>query len=343
MQDASALTPDRIREIRQQKSTMRSRDLADSLGIAEAMVVAAEIGHGVTQIDATPDALMPLIPAMGEVMALTRNENAVIEKTGPVTGYTPDTATVQGQGFELRLTPRHWIHGFAVEEQKGKHLRRSIQVYDAAGDAVHKIYIGEDATDADWAGLVDSLRTEDQGRVLPLTPRHPVAPPHADPDQREALRAAWDRLGGRSTFQGMLQDLGMSRLAAYRAAGAPHARPLSTDCIGTLLDGLADRALPFTLLVGNPGCTEIHTGPAETIKPTGPWQNILDPAFNLHLRADRVAELWAVTKPGQHGPALSVEAFDAGGELIAQFFGLRGGGAENAAQWADLVDSLPAA
>jgi putative hemin transport protein len=55
----------------------------------------------------------------------------------------------------------------------------------------------------------------------------------------------------------------------------------------------------------------------------GPWQNVLDPGFNLHLRRDHIAEVWAVDKPTQRGPAISVEAFDAEGGLILQIFGLR--------------------
>lgn len=53
----------------------------------------------------------------------------------------------------------------------------------------------------------------------------------------------------------------------------------------------------------------------------GPWLNVLDPRFNLHLRADHIAEVWAVSKPTQRGPAVSVEAFDARGALILQIFG----------------------
>lgn len=58
MGEGTALSPERIRAVRQEKSTMRSRDLADSLGIAEADVLAAQTGRGVTRIAAHPDALM---------------------------------------------------------------------------------------------------------------------------------------------------------------------------------------------------------------------------------------------------------------------------------------------
>lgn len=52
-----------------------------------------------------------------------------------------------------------------------------------------------------------------------------------------------------------------------------------------------------------------------------PWLNVLDDGFNLHLRADHMAEVWLVNKPTRHGAAISIEAFDKDGALILQMFG----------------------
>ena len=68
----------------------------------------------------------------------------------------------------------------------------------------------------------------------------------------------------------------------------------------------------------------------------------MDPGFNLHLRLDKVAEVWAVEKPTQHGPAVSVEAFDAEGDLIFQVFGVGRDGRDSRAAWAGIVADLPA-
>ncbi|TCO71731.1 hemin-degrading factor [Rhodovulum euryhalinum] len=343
MQAGDIVTPDRIRSARAEKSTMRSRDLADSLGVAEAEVLAAEVGAGVIRIVADPDALMPFLPGFGEAMALTRNDCAVIEKTGAYGSYTPggDASTVRGPAFDLRIVPRHWVHGFAVEEQKGGKVRRSIQVFDGAGDAVHKIYLGEDDIEAEWQALIARLRLDDQSDSLALAPREPVEPARSAPGALDRLQAAWDRPTGAGDFLAALTGLGMNRLGAYRILGAPRARALDPSCMDALLNGLATRALRFALAVGNRGCTEIHRGPAETIKPTGPWLNILDPAFNLHLRADKVAEVWAVTRPTGNGPAMSVEAFDASGGPILRVSGVRGDDGDRISGWTDLVATLP--
>jgi putative hemin transport protein len=75
----------------------------------------------------------------------------------------------------------------------------------------------------------------------------------------------------------------------------------------------------------------------------GPWQNIMDPGFNLHLRTDHIAEVYRVEKPTSRGPAISVEAFDAEGALILQAFGFRKEkeGIDFTADWAKIVDTLP--
>ena len=73
-------------------------------------------------------------------MALTRNEACVIEKDGMYSDYHPgEHATMTlNEGIDLRMFPRHWAHAYAVEEETEAGCRRSVQVFDAAGDAVHK-------------------------------------------------------------------------------------------------------------------------------------------------------------------------------------------------------------
>ncbi|MEL6684926.1 MAG: ChuX/HutX family heme-like substrate-binding protein, partial [Pseudomonadota bacterium] len=75
--------------------------------------------------------------------------------------------------------------------------------------------------------------------------------------------------------------------------------------------------------------------------PMGPWQNVMDPRFNLHLRGDHVAEVWAVEKPTKRGMAVSLEAFDARGALIFQIFGMGKEGRDHRAAWTDIVGALP--
>ena len=134
----------------------------------------------------------------------------------------------------------------------------------------------------------------------------------------------------------------MNRLGAYRIAGAPFVRALAPHAVDVMLETVRDQGVEIMLFVGNRGCIQIHTGPVGTIKAMGPWQNVMDPRFNLHLRRDHIAEVWAVEKPTQRGPAVSVEAFDAQGMLIFQVFGLGKEGRDSRPAWGEIVKSLPA-
>jgi putative hemin transport protein len=95
------------------------------------------------------------------------------------------------------------------------------------------------------------------------------------------------------------------------------------------------------VFVGNPGCIQIHTGPVARIVPMGPWINVMDPGFNLHLRADHVREAWVVRKPTSDGIVTSLELFDATGETIALLFGARKPGKPEDERWRELVAGLP--
>ena len=340
---APALTPERIRELRIEKSTLRARDFADAVGIAEGQLLAAMVGHGATRIHARLEGLMPLVCELGEVMALTRNASCVHERVGTYGNYHAGEHAqwIGADEIDLRMFPPHWVHGFVLEEVlKDGQTRRSIQIFDAAGDAVHKIYLREASDMAAWDRLVAALRHEDQGDAMTVTPRAPVEPARIAPDRADDLRAQWGAMTDTHQFTRLVHRLKMNRLGAYRLAGEPYARPAPTDAVTRLLHAASDQAIPIMVFVGNMGMIQIHSGPVERIVAMGPWINVLDARFDMHLRTDHVAEVWVVNKPTQRGDAVSVEAFDKDGALIAQFFGSRKHG--ELVAWNALAESLVA-
>lgn len=340
MSGKNRLSAEEIRTARAENDKLRARDLAAKLGISEAALVAADIGHTVTRIASHPDQLIAHVMNLGPVMALTRNESCVIEKVGVFENYRggEHATMVVNKDIDSRFFPRHWVHAFAVEDG----ARRSIQIFDAAGDAVHKIFLREESDLQEWQRLIEALKLEDQTAELSLSERVPTEPPRADPEQAERLRAEWDKMTDTHQFMGILRKLKMNRLGAYRIAGAPYVRPLASDAVKALLEKLAEAGIHVMIFVGNMGCIQIHGGPVETLKPTGPWLNVLDPGFNLHLRADHIAEVLAVAKSSRQGPAISVEAFDKDGMLILQIFGTRREDPAHFDAFVEMVDALAA-
>lgn len=340
--------PHEILRARQENPKMRERDLATQLGISEAEFVAAHCGEGALRIEPRVNDLLNGLEAVGEVMALTRNESAVHEKIGIYDKVVAGehNAMVLGEQIDLRIFPKVWKHGFAVEKRDGDDIRRSLQFFDAGGEAVHKVHLRPTSSLYAYQKLVSSLEAADQSRTVAVEPVAPatneeIAEIGPDMGNAEELRARWGKMTDVHQFFGLLKDLKLSRRAAVQMIGQDYAWKLDNDAVAALMHHAAGQAIPIMCFVGNRGCIQIHSGPVAAIKPMGPWINVLDETFHLHLRLDHIAEAWAVRKPTKDGHVTSIEVFDAKGSMIIQFFGKRHEGHAERDDWRFLAENLP--
>lgn len=316
-----SVSPAQIRAEMANEPKMRARDLAAKLGVAEAQLVAARVGNGATRISPHPDAIIPHVMKMGDVMALTRNESCVIERIGTYMDYHSGTRAqmVLGADIDMRFFGQYWTSAFAVAEGD----KRSIQIFDAAGDAVHKVHLRPESDVAAFDAMIADLRLPEQIDTLDVEPRQPTEAAKSEPSRLADLREDWSNMTDTHQFLTMVSRNKMNRLGAYRTIGAPEAIALSTDAITEFLHAAAQAEVPVMIFVGNAACIEIHSGTIHKIVPMGPWINVMDPKLNVHLRADHIAEVYLVSKPTKHGIVVSVEAFDADNGLILQIFGSR--------------------
>jgi len=337
--------PHEIRRARTEDPKSRERDLAAQLGISEAELVAAHCGDGVVRIEPRVNDLLTGLEAVGEVMALTRNESAVHEKIGVYDKVVAGNhnAMVLGENIDLRVFPKVWAHGFAVEKRAGDEIRRSLQFFDGAGEAVHKVHLRPASSLYAYQKLVASLESSNQEPTIAISG-------HASDNEGEAtattanlddLRDRWSRLTDVHQFFGMLKTLKLSRRQAVRMIGTDYAWLLDNDAVRAMFHHAAEGELPIMCFVGNRGCIQIHSGPVKSIKPMGPWINVLDETFHLHLRTDHIHEVWAVRKPTKDGHVTSLEVFGAEGEMIIQFFGKRHEGESERDDWRFLAENLP--
>jgi putative hemin transport protein len=332
-----------IRRARLDNPKMRERDLASHLAISEAELVAAHCGFGATRIEPRVDDLLLGLEACGEVMALTRNESAVHEKIGVYDKVVPGrhAAMVLGADIDLRIFPGSWAHGFAVEKRDdGGKVRRSLQFFDKAGNAVHKVH-ARPATDiVAFEALAGRLASADQSTAIAVAE---IAEAERTPFEGSAdeLRQRWGAMTDVHEFHGLLRSLKLTRHEAVGMVGTDYAQQLDGSALEAMMRIAVQEEMPIMCFVGNRGCIQIHSGPIAKVAPMGPWINVMDPTFHLHLRADHVRELWAVRKPNTNGHVTSVEAYGADGEMIIQFFGKRKEGEDERADWRLLVDNLP--
>lgn len=332
----------------------RHRDIAASLAISEGELVAAHVGMPRTGAGLRARRLRPewprlvaVLEAVGEVMALTRNASCVHEKNGVYQNSSAmgpagrEMGLVLGREIDLRIFYSRWAHGFAVDEVSAKGVQRSLQFFDASGTAVHKVFTRPGTDLEAWASLVQGFVSDDQrtGMFTRAAPAPEAEKPDADIDVA-AFQNDWASLRDTHDFFSLLKRHGLGRTQALRLAEARFVRQVDPASAQQVLAGAAGNGTPVMVFVGNPGVIQIHSGPVAKVAVMGPWLNVLDPGFNLHLREDHIASAWLVRKPTSDGLVTSLELFDAAGDTIAMLFGERKPGHAELCAWRELVDGL---
>lgn len=311
---------------------LRARDAATRLGATEAALVASGATGPATPLRPDWAALIGAFRALGPVMALTRNEHAVHERHGRFEDVSagPGHILVLGPDIDLRLFPGRWTHAYALGGD-----RPSIQIFDRDGEAVHKVFSVPDRSDmAAWSRLVADRAAPDLAAPREAPPGPPQAAAEGEVDAA-ALRTDWLALRDTHDFIRLLRAHRATRRQALALAGEDLALPLDPTMAGRATLELAAAAeVPVMVFVGNRSAIQIHTGPVRRLLPSpGGWFNVLDPAFNLHLRETGVAAAWRVVKPTEDGAVTSIELLDAEGGVVAQVFGARKPGRPELDAW----------
>jgi putative hemin transport protein len=331
---------------------MRHRDIAEQLSMSEGELIATFAG-----INSIPSSvgemqvirlypkwleIMASVGSLGEVMALTRNASCVHEKVGIYKNASQDgpVGLMVGE-IDLRLFYRAWEYGFAVREMAKDGLQRSLQFFDRAGVAIHKIHLRAQSSVAKYDALLEQFQSHDQAPgIQVLRPDKPVT---ELPDQEidvSAWHQAWRAMRDTHDFFVLLRQFKVTRTQGLRLAEPAFVQALPVTCVKDLLEIAASTATPLMVFVGNHGMLQIHSGPIHKVMLTGSWINVMDPRFNLHLQMDSVAQAWLVRKPTIDGIVTSVELFNDDGEAIAMFFGERKPGKPELGTWRALADDL---
>ena len=358
----AATLAERWSALRTEQPKAMIRDAARTLGVSEAELLATGIGSTVTRLRSDgndPREIMRRALDLGTVLALTRNENGVIERTGVATRVKPqpedEKETVKdderearqrniaggylGGEIDLRFTFSKWKHAFAVAQPGADGVvKRSLQFFDENGAAIHKIYPKDAAGVAVFDKLVADFRHPDQNAALTVAAHAPKAAELADSkvDVKE-FQQAWNEMSDVHQFNRLLTEFKITREQAMRLAPAGMVQRLKPEAVRTLLDEAARQQLPIMSFLGNGAVIQIFSGKITRTAASAGWYNVLDPAFNLHLRESAFKRGWVVRRAG----VTSVEFYDNEGEQVVSFFGVRGRGQPQPKSWVDLTATLP--
>lgn len=330
----------RWNELLTENPKLRIRNAAQQLGVSEAELLLTKLGQGVTLLQPDFANILTDVEVLGKVMALTRNDECVHERKGVYLDgdfSSPHAQLFAGEDIDLRIFLSHWKHALAVTDGD----KKSLQFFGKDGLALHKIYLTSASNAAAYEALVEKYTAEDQHQPIQF---EGVAPKKAEtPDSEidvQAFRAAWENLKDTHEFFAMTRKFGVSRTQALRLADPKFVTRLENEKVTELLEKSAASGLPIMAFVGNRGLIQIHTGPVKRIFPQGPWINVMDPDFNLHLDTSKIHEVYLVIKPTTEGLVHAIEVFNKEGDFIVQFFGKRKMSDAELPEWQQLANSL---
>lgn len=336
----SSVTYENYLQAKESNPGKYARDLAEILNISEAELIHLRVSHDADRLNTDTRSVLAALENVGVTKSITRNDYAVHEQIGRyenqhLNGHAG--LILNPRALDLRLFLQHWLHIFCLTEHHPKGDRHSIQFFDAAGNAIHKVYTTDETDMAAWEALVAKYRREENPplAIVPVQkPQATAQPETADVDTE------WRAMTDVHQFFQLLRRHNLSRQQAFRAVGDDLAYMVDNRSLSQLLETARDQKNEIMIFVGNPGCVQIFTGEIEKVRPHGEWINIFNSRFTLHLVESAIAESWVTRKPTKDGFVTSLELFATDGTQIAQLYGQRTEGQPEQPQWREQIAAL---
>lgn len=332
-------------QLKSNEPNLRIREYAKRLNATEAELVA--LGIGTTAVRLRPEfiSMFENLENLGYVMALSRNDQVVHERKGVYQNFStsPHASLFVGKDIDLRIFPSVWSTAFAVTEG-GDKPRYSIQFFTTDGVATHKVYLVEKKSNFDaYHAFVEKFKDENQSSDLEIGAPLPLESEEISDSEIDikAFQESWLSMKDTHEFFGLLKKHKLTRTQALRLAPSEEqAKQIDNKALRRALELAAKDQVSIMVFVGNAGMIQIHTGEVKNIVEHGPWINVLDPEFNLHVMEPAIAQSWIVRKPTTDGIVTSLELFNENKELICTLFGARKPGIPELESWRKLVEQL---
>ncbi|PPD32667.1 MAG: hypothetical protein CTY19_11100 [Methylomonas sp.] len=327
-QQFNRLSPDALhqawQDLRASQPQLRIREAAAKLGVSEAELLATQCGKSVFKLLPEWPTILGSLTESDLLMALTRNDAVVHEKISAYSETTgcDDQYLISGTHLQLCLLLSHWQVGFAVTEDSPIGPRHSLQFFNHAGVAVHKCYLSGNDRLPDFQRMVADFQATDQSQDLVLK----SAPETAW--RIEQLPPVWQRILICNQMVAQVKPIlnqASINLAEFRE----------------LMHQLAQLQLPIEITVASPAALQLHQGPIQNLRVTGPWFNVLDEGFNLHLNETAVANIQIVCVQFQQHLLHGLLLRDRQAQIILSLFGEFTEATGECTIWRDFITSLP--
>ncbi|PWC24500.1 MULTISPECIES: hemin-degrading factor [Brenneria] len=322
-----------------------ARDLAALLGISEAELTHARVGHDAQRLQGDAKSWLGALEQVGKTKSITRNEYAVHEHVGYYRNQHLDGHAgliLNPRELDLRLFLHSWASAFFLRETTPRGERESIQFFDHQGDAILKVYPTDDTDSQAWRQVIATFASGENPALL-------IRPPAADAaavpaaQHNPEFEADWRAMTDVHQFFILLKRYNLTRQQAFRAVSDDLAYQVDNHALSQILFAAKDAQNEIMVFVGNRGCVQIFTGKIERVERVeqhAEWINIFNQDFTLHLIENAIAESWVTRKPTADGIVTSLELYAADGTQIAQLFGQRTEGTAEQQQWREQIAAL---
>ena len=253
----------RYQAAKTQASAKYARDIAAEMGISEAELTAARVGHDAVRLQDDIRAIIAGLEGVGETKCICRNEYAVHEQVGQFThqhlsGHAG--LVLNPRALDLRLFLSQWASAFHLSDNG----RQSIQFFDHHGDALLKVYATAQTDMTAWEALIVG---QTQADPAPLAIRPVDTPRYAASADGAALENEWRAMTDVHQFFGLLRKYNLSRQQAFRLVSDDLACRIDHDALPHLLETIREEGNEIMIFVGNRGCVQIFTGALEKLAP----------------------------------------------------------------------------
>ena len=326
--------------LRQAEPKLRIRDAAERLKVSELELLLTGLENTCYLLKPDIKAILSQLPKLGEVMALTRNGGVVHEVTAEFGEHKERHGTFMffRPGQDTRYFTTQWKYAVAVSEGE----QNSLQFFNGKGNAIHKIFIKPQSNLEAYNTIVGDFKAEEQ--VLPSIEIEETTENQDLPSlDAEAIRESWSNI--KDVHQGniIIRKNGNQRREIYRLLGSEYTRLLDSKSVELLLTQLSERKMPLMLFAMNQAAVQSFSGKVEKLVTMGPWFNVLDKRFNLHMKSADIGEVWLVGKPSNDGWVSSLDIFDKKGNEVMVITDQRGSGQSESPLWTELLKTLPSA
>ncbi|ELA09660.1 hemin-degrading family protein [Moraxella macacae 0408225] len=289
---------------------------------------------------------------LGVVESIVRNEFCVHEQQGVYRnlelGKMMGLALGDGSdGLDLRLFLHKFKHMLAIVNNDKAKPSYSIAFFDERGNAINKAFLTQFDDDSvqTWQQLTDKFAENAASEIelLPIAPQNQWQLHTLNVDDKQQFGDDWQAMTDIHQFHSILKKYELDRASGYHNAPDGMAVAVKPEIVEVLLNKLASEQVNTMIFVGNMGMVQIFAGGLHHIKRMGNWLNVMDKkatGFTLHLNDKALTQVWFIKRPNSDGFTSAFEGFDAKGNSIVTWFGVRTEGQQQDPKWQELAQNL---